>query len=257
LGPRCPVGAAPPDAATITAVLGEDAVELLLTDPPYGVRYSAKSRDAAQRNGGTTAHRDIVNDDRTDYATWFRSWLPIIPWAPYASFYIFMSSQEMHNLRITIDALGWKWHDMLLWVKNRPVLSRKNYNQVYEPIAFGEPPVEAKDVAGIAIFGWPERHRFYGSKSRTNILEFDVATKNDLHPTMKPVALLEQLLRDGSRDGGIVLDPFSGSGSTVIACERLGRVCRAIELDPLYCDVIVARWEAHTGLEARRPGAGC
>jgi DNA modification methylase len=245
------------DAATITAVLGEDAVELLLTDPPYGVRYSAKSRDAAQRNGGTTAHRDIVNDDRTDYATWFRSWLPIIPWAPYASFYIFMSSQEMHNLRITIDALGWKWHDMLLWVKNRPVLSRKNYNQVYEPIAFGEPPVEAKDVAGIAIFGWPERHRFYGSKSRTNILEFDVATKNDLHPTMKPVALLEQLLRDGSRDGGIVLDPFSGSGSTVIACERLGRVCRAIELDPLYCDVIVARWEAHTGLEARRPGAGC
>jgi DNA modification methylase len=128
---------------------------------------------------------------------------------------------------------------------------------VFEPIAFGEPPVEAKDVAGIAIFGWPERHRFYGSKSRTNILEFDVPTKNDLHPTMKPVALFEQLLRDGSRDGGIVLDPFAGSGSAMIACERLGRVCRAIELDPLYCDVIVTRWEAHTGLEARRPGAGC
>ncbi len=243
------------DATTITAVLGEDAVELLLTDPPYGVNYGAKTRDQARR-GSTTAHRDIVNDDRTDYAIWFRSWLSIIPWADYSAFYIFMSSQEMHNLRIAIDGLGWKWHDMLLLLKNRPVLSRKDYNQVYEPLVFGEPPVEAKDVAGVAIYGWPERHRFYGSHARTNVLEFDVPTKNDLHPTMKPVALLEQLLRDSSREGGSVLDPFAGSGSTVIACERLGRVCRAIELDPLYCDVIVARWEAHTGLKARRPGAG-
>jgi ParB family chromosome partitioning protein len=235
------------DAANVDAlsrVLDGVRVELLLTDPPYGVDYRKNRR-----------HRAIAHDNRSDYQAWFRSWLSIIPWADYGAFYIFMSSQEMHNLRNAMDELGWKWHDMLLWVKNRPVLSRKNYNQLYEPIAFGEPPVETKYVKGIAIFGWPKRHRFYESNARTNVLEYDVPAKSELHPTMKPVRMLEQLLLDGSRNGGLVLDPFGGSGSTLIACESSERRCRMVELDPAYCDVIVERWRTITGGKAVRMAA--
>jgi DNA modification methylase len=238
------------DPATVAALFGDERVDLLLTDPPYGIDYVAARRSSAP---GSTQHRDIANDARDDYRTWFASWLRLIPWAPYAAFYVFMSSQEMHNLRLAIEDLGWQWHDMLLWIKNRAVLSRKDYMQMYEPVAYGEPAVPARDVAEIAIYGWAERHRFYSSEKRTNVLEFDATKKNDLHPTMKPVAMLEQLLRDGSRDGAIVADFFGGSGSTLIACEKAARNARLIELDPLYCDVIVKRWEDFTGGTAVRP----
>jgi DNA modification methylase len=235
---------------TVRALFGDERVDLLLTDPPYGIDYVAARRSAAP---GSMQHRDIANDARDDYRSWFKTWLSLVPWSDYAAFYVFMSTQEMHNLRLAIEDLHWKWHDMLLWIKNRAVLSRKDYMQMYEPVAFGEPAVPTREVAEVAIYGWPDRHRFYGAEKRTNVLEFDTTKKNDLHPTMKPVAMLEQLLRDGSRDGAIVADFFGGSGSTLIACEKAGRNARLIELDPLYCDVIVQRWEDFTGGKATRP----
>src|SRR5260370_29341337 len=102
----------------------------------------------------------------------------------------------------------------------------------------------------MVMYGWPETHRFFGGKKRSTVLEFDRPVKSDFHPTMKPVALIEQLVTDGSPSGGIVLDLFGGSGTTLIACERAHRSARLMELDPGYVDVIVTRWETLTGRKA-------
>jgi DNA modification methylase len=217
-------------------LLGEDRVDALVTDPPYGVDYA----------GIDGSRKKIANDARNDYRSWFASWLSLVAWAPKAVFFVCMSGLELHNLRLAIDDCGFKFGDYLVWVKNAAVLTRKDYNAKHEFIAFGGLEHE------MVMYGWPETHRFFGGKKRTTVLEFDRPTKSDLHPTMKPVALIEQLVTDGSPSGGIVLDLFGGSGTTLIACERTGRSARLMELDPGYCDVIVARWEQFTGKKAER-----
>jgi len=124
-------------------------------------------------------------------------------------------------------------------VKNGQVFGRKDYHAKHEFI----------------LYGWPKRHRFYGPVGqRETVLEYARPSKSELHPTMKPIALLEQLLSDGSADGSIILDLFGGSGSTLIACEASHRRARLVELDPAYCDVIVERWQALTGGKAIRNG---
>ena len=124
---------------------------------------------------------------------------------------------------------------MLIWVKNNHVLGRCDYNYKHEPI----------------IFGWLEKHNFYGKLAGNfSTLEFDKPQRSELHPTMKPVALLEKLITNSSLRDQIVLDPFLGSGSTLIACEKLGRRCFGMEIDEHYCDVIIKRWEDFSGQKA-------
>jgi DNA modification methylase len=125
-----------------------------------------------------------------------------------------------------------KWGEYLIWLKPQMVPSmRKDYSSKYETI----------------LYGWPKRHRFYGASNSVNVLEFDRPRKSELHPTMKPVALLQQLLGDGSMDGAIILDSFGGSGSTLIACEASRRNARLVEVDPAYCDCTALRWASLTG----------
>jgi DNA modification methylase len=221
-------------AADHARLLESDCVEALVTDPPYGVDYA----------GIDGSRKKIANDARSDYRAWFASWLSLIAWAPKATFFVCMSGLELHNLRLALDDCGYKFGDYLVWVKNAAVLTRKDYNSKNEFIAFGGLEHE------MVMYGWPETHRFFGGKKRTTVLEYDRPTKSDLHPTMKPVALIEQLVADGSPSGGIVLDLFGGSGTTLIACERAGRSARLMELDPGYCDVIAQRWENFTGKKA-------
>ena len=116
----------------------------------------------------------------------------------------------------------------LVWKKNSLVLGRQDYKWIHEP----------------CLYGWREgaAHDWYSDCSQTTVMEFNKPKKNDLHPTMKPVEMLCYLIGNSSKRGDIVLDTFCGSGSTLIACERTGRVCRAVELDPKYCDVIRKRW---------------
>lgn len=132
------------------------------------------------------------------------------------------------------DDCGMTWGDYLVWVKNAPVFGRKDYHSKCEFI----------------VYGWPERHKFYADGARSSVLNYDRPKKNDLHPTMKPVELFKQLIEDGSPAGAIILDLFGGSGTTLIACEQTSRRCRMMELDPLYCDVIVQRYENATGKKA-------
>jgi DNA modification methylase len=223
------------DPATVRALLGGERVDILCTDPPYGVAYGEKTELMRSLNGTGIAHRPIENDSGIDYRTFFGAFLRPIPWANYATFYVFMSGTELHHLREAIDDVGYKWGAYLAWVKSQMVFSmRKDYSAGHEWI----------------VYGWPKRHRFYGPPNRVTVLEFDRPRKSELHPTMKPVALLTQLLADGSTDGAIVYDAFGGSGSTLIACENSRRQARVCELDPLYTDVCAQRWTSLTGQPA-------
>ena len=125
--------------------------------------------------------------------------------------------------------------DFLIWVKNNHVLGRKDYNAKHEFI----------------IYGWKGKHKFYGPH-RVTILNYDKPHVSDLHPTMKPIKLLAQLIQDGSKESMVVYDPFLGSGSTLIACEQTNRRCFGMEIDPLYAEVIIMRWEKLTGRKAQK-----
>ena len=147
-----------------------------------------------------------------------------------------MSSSELDVLQSAFRAAGGKWSTFIIWAKNTFTLGRADYQRQYEPI----------------LYGWPEgatRH-WCGDRDQGDVWNIKKPQKNDLHPTMKPVELVERAIRNSSRPGNVVLDPFSGSGTTLIAAEKSGRIARLIELDPKYVDVIVRRWEDFTGKQA-------
>ena len=154
-----------------------------------------------------------------------------------------MSSSELHTLQRAFTAAGGKWSTFVIWAKHTFTLGRSDYQRQYEPI----------------LYGWPQGHDRYwcGARDQGDVWFVDKPARNDLHPTMKPVALVERAIRNSSKSRDIVLDPFGGSGSTLIACEKTGRQARLIELDPRYCDVIVRRWQEWTGEQrdagGRRP----
>tara|TARA_R110001592_G_scaffold84640_3_gene250159 strand:- start:77 stop:1315 length:1239 start_codon:yes stop_codon:yes gene_type:complete len=216
-------------------LLAGETVDQLVTDPPYGINY-VKSKDYLEEFGkaAISAKTDVQNDDIKDYRAFFTEFLSIIPFSDYNTIYCFLMGSEIHNLRLAFDDCKITWADYLVWQKNHFVLSRKDYKAKHEWVAYG----------------WKGKHKWHGPNNRTTMLEYSKELKNTLHPTMKPIPLLEQLVTDGSPPNGIVLDCFGGSGSTMIACENMGRKCRMIELSPQYCDVIIKRWETHTGKEA-------
>ena len=124
---------------------------------------------------------------------------------------------------------------MLIWAKNNFVLGRSDYNYQHEPI----------------IYGWVKgSHKFYGKNNEASVWQIDKPHAAKLHPTMKPVELMARAVSNSTVVGETVLDPFGGSGSTLIACEQTGRKCRMMEIDPRYVDVIITRWENLTGKKA-------
>ena len=147
-----------------------------------------------------------------------------------------MSSSELDTLQRAFRAAGGKWSTFIIWAKSAFTLGRSDYQRQYEPI----------------LYGWPAGHDRYwcGARDQGDVWFIDKPTRNDLHPTMKPVALVERAVRNSSKTRDVVLDPFGGSGSTMIACEKTSRQARLIELDPKYCDVVVLRWQEWTGASA-------
>ncbi len=156
--------------------------------------------------------------------------------------YICMSSSELDTLQQAFRAAGGKWSTFLIWAKNTFTLGRADYQRQYEPI----------------LYGWKEGadHYWCGARDQGDVWFFDKPVKNDLHPTMKPVALVERAIKNSSKSRDIVLDPFGGSGTTMIAAERTGRRARLLELDPRYADVIVQRWQQSSGGAATDAATG-
>jgi site-specific DNA-methyltransferase (adenine-specific) len=210
-------------------------VDMWLTDPPYNVAYEGKTKDAL------TIKNDSMLDDI------FRQFLRDAYTAADAVmksgavFYIWFADVESYNFIGAVKDVGWKMSQILIWKKSSLILGRKDYHFKHEP----------------CIYGWKEGagHLWAADRKQTTILEFDKPSRNGEHPTMKPVALFEYQMLNNTKGGDIVLDSFGGSGTTLVAAEKNGRVAYLMELDPKYCDVIVKRWEEFTGQKARLENA--
>ena len=213
-------------------------VDMVFTDPPYNVNYANTAKDKMR---GT--NRAILNDNLGDgfYDFLLAALTPTIANCR-GGIYVAMSSSELDVLQSAFREAGGKWSTFVIWAKNTFTLGRSDYQRQYEPI----------------LYGWPEgatRH-WCGDRDQSDVWQIKKPHKNDLHPTMKPVELVERAIRNSSRPGNVVLDPFGGSGTTLIAAEKSGRLARLIELDPKYVDVIVRRWQDWTGKQATRESDG-
>ena len=218
------------------ALCAGELVDMWLTDPPYNVAYQGKTNEAL------TIQNDSMGDEQ------FRQFLASAYLAadafmnPGAVFYIWHADLEGYNFRGAAKDAGWVVRQCLIWKKSVLVMGRQDYHWKHEPCLYGW-----KGGAG----------HFWGSdRKQTTVLEFDKPTRNGEHPTMKPVALFEYQMLNNTKKGGIVLDSFGGSGTTMIAAEKNGRVSRLMELDPKYCDVIIKRWQDFTGNAATLEGDG-
>ena len=204
----------------VAKACGEGEADLWLTDPPYNVDYHGSD--------GQSIRNDSMED--TKFREFLRKAFGCAEkrLKPGGSFYVFHADSEGYNFRGACFDVGLKVRQCLVWKKNSLVLGRQDYKWIHEP----------------CLYGWRDggAHDWYSDCRQTTVMEFAKPKKNDLHPTMKPVEMLCYLIGNSSKGGDVVLDTFGGSGSTVIACERSGRKCRCVELDPKYCDVIRKRW---------------
>ena len=213
----------------VAKVAGDGTVDCWLTDPPYNVSYEGSN--------GLTIQNDSMED--TKFREFLRNAFGCAEKAmkPGAAFYVFHADSEGYNFRGACFDVGLRVRECLVWKKNALVLGRQDYQWIHEP----------------CLYGWKEgaSHTWYGDRAQTTVMEFNKPKKNDVHPTMKPTEMLVYLLKNSTKRGDVVLDTFGGSGSTIIACQQTGRVCRCVELDPKYCDVIRRRWAEHVH------GEGC
>jgi DNA modification methylase len=229
------------DATQIEAVekvLAGGLADMVFSDPPYNVNYGATMKDKLRGK-----KRKIANDDLGEgFEQFLRDACVNMLSVTKGAIYICMSSSELHTLHEAFTAAGGHWSTFVIWAKNTFTMGRSDYQRQYEPI----------------LYGWKEGtdHYWCGARDQGDVWLVKKPVANDLHPTMKPVELVERAIRNSSKSRDTVLDPFGGSGSTMIACEKSGRQARLIELEPKYCDVIVRRWQEFSGKEARLEADG-
>lgn len=224
---------------------------MLLTDPPYNVAY---------RGGRGKVREKIQNDNFKHHEEFYKFlhdfFVNVRPFVK-GDVYTFMSSRELHTLRKAFEDGGGYWSTFIIWVKNHFTLGRSNYHSQYEPILYGWFQESSHYWSGVRnltdVYKDEIKQEVDGSiwlkmgDIQTDIWEYPKPTQNKKHPTMKPIKLLARAIQNSSQPKHIVLDCFGGSGSTMIACEQLGRTCYMMELDCGYMDVILERWAKFTG----------
>jgi DNA methylase len=218
------------DGELLGWLLGDEQPVVLWSDPPYGVGYVGKTTKALR----------LANDDAEAPALLEAALGVADPLlAPAARFYLAVPARPQGTgFRLALERLGWQHQQTLVWVKNALVLGRSDYHYQHEEILYGFRPGPGRPGRG------PHPgSRWYGDDAQSSVFFVDRPARSEAHPTMKPVALITAMLSNSSRRGDPVLDLFAGSGSTLIACEQLGRRCFAVELDPRYCDVIRQRYQ--------------
>lgn len=216
---------------------------LLLTDPPYGVNYSASQKHRKATTGADNQTDEILHDaDPEQMGTLWASWFLALARGlkPGAVCYVFGPQNPPLQARLTdaLVAAGFYLPQQLIWVKNNSNFGRTDYHGRHEPISYG----------------WLQGagHHQLSDRKQDTVWEYDRPAVSKIHPTMKPLDLLQRAIQNSSDRGGIVVDGFGGSGSTLIACELTGRRCFMSEVSPRYCDAVVSRWEAETGRKAKR-----
>lgn len=214
------------DPTVYRELMNGQLANLVVTDPPYNVNYSSQVGD-------------IKNDNLKDeefYNFLLKAYKNMAAnMEKDASIYVFHADTEGYNFRKAFKDAGFYLSGVCIWAKQSLVLGRSPYQWKHEPI----------------LFGWLKdgKHNWYTDRKQSTIWNFDRPSKNALHPTMKPVALCAYPIKNSSMSNCIVLDPFGGSGSTLIACEQTNRICYTIELDEKYTDVIVKRFIEHVGTD--------
>lgn len=226
------------DPVALETLMGSDLADMAFTDPPYNVNYANTAKD---KQRGT--HRPILNDNLGEGFAGFMSaaCANLLAYSK-GAVYIAMSSSELDTLQLAFRGAGGKWSTFIIWAKNTFTLGRADYQRQYEPI----------------LYGWRDGvdHFWCGDRDQGDVWFINKPVKNDLHPTMKPVELVERAIRNSSKTRDIVLDLFGGSGTTLIAAEKTQRRARLVELDPKYVDVIVKRWQDYTGKAATLAATG-
>ena len=218
-------------------LLQDQLADLVFCDFPYNVNYRQK------RAAGPVRVRKIENDNLGEgFEEFLHAACVQLLAVTRGSVYLCMSSSELHTLYRAFTSAGGHWSTFVIWAKDRFSLGRSDLQRMYEPI----------------LYGWKEGqdHFWCGARNEGDVWFVPKPKKNRLHPTMKPVSLVEKAIRLSSRRGDLVLDSFAGSGSTLIACEKASRRGAMMELDPAYVDVIIRRWEAYTRREAHLDGDG-
>lgn len=214
-------------AEEVAKLMNGAAAAMLLTDPPYNVDYEGTAGKIQNDNMEDDAFRSFLRDAFQAADEQMKAG---------AAFYIWHADSEGYNFRGACRDVGWTVRQCLIWNKNTLVLGRQDYHWKHEP----------------CLYGWKDGapHHWYSDRKQTTVLDFDKPQRSEDHPTMKPVPLFAYQIKNNTQPGNAVLDLFGGSGTTLIACEQIGRTGYLMELDPRFCDVIISRWEKLTGDKA-------
>jgi len=232
----------------VARLMGGDKADLVFTDPPYGVSYADKNQFLNSLGKPMSCPKRIENDDKKPkdmYGFWCKAFKLLFEFSKDKMTY-YITAPQGGDLLLLLQAVrdsGFMLKHQLIWNKNNHVLGRCDYNYKHEPI----------------IYGWKigETHNFYGESGfKTSVWDIPKPLNSDLHPTMKPIALVEACIKDGSKNNDLILDLFAGSGTTLIAAEKNNRKARVMELDPHYCDVIRKRWTKWAKENGREVGSG-
>ena len=229
----------------VAKLMNGELADMIFTDPPYGVNYGADQDLLNKKSGGKFRQtcRPIKGDNMSAKECSEKLWRPAFKnmyesAKDDCSFYMTMcqggDQMMMMMMMMMMMSENWQIKHELIWVKSSPVFSmgRLDYDYQHEPI----------------LYGWKKKHNFYGKgKYLKSIWEIPKPSKSELHPTMKPVELIENAILNSSIKENMIMDLFLGSGSTLIACEKTSRKCYGMEIDPHYCEVICKRWEDYTG----------
>lgn len=260
--------------AVVASAIGSVVPNLMVTDPPYGVNYTPEWRKTSGLGDGV-AKGLVMNDDRAD---WREAWALF----PGNVAYVWHAGTKAHIVADSLVASGFQIRSQIVWVKNRFVISRGHYHSQHEPVfdavrvAGGPAPEPAPELAtksrldaradkpregddhendyGHEVAQYAVRSgasgNWEGDRKQSTVWFIDHTKNATGHGTQKPVECMERPIRNNSSPGQAVYEPFCGSGTTIIACQKTGRACYAIELDPVYCDMIIRRWQDYTGSEA-------
>ena len=223
-------------------LLGGVKADMVFTDPPYGVAIGDKNATLNSVQPSGRCCTNIAGDTMTEaelYTMLKEAFINVREHCKDDASYYVTSPQggSLGLMMMMMKDAGLEVRHVLMWEKNSATFSlgRLDYDYQHEPM----------------FYTWTKSHHNYRKgENRTTVWKYDKPRKCDLHPTMKPVALVVNAILDGTKEGDVVLDAFGGSGTTLIACEQTGRQCRMMELDPHYCDVIIRRWEDFTGQKA-------
>ena len=208
----------------VSRLMNGQLADLIVTDPPYNVAYQ----------GGTEDELTIQNDsmENDTFAMFLRQVFTVMfsISKPGASYYVFHADSEGENFRASLRKSGFKIAQCCVWVKNSMVMGRQDYQWQHEPCLYGWKPGAS--------------HQWHSDRKQTTVWNFDKPQRNAIHPTMKPIALMAYPICNSSEPGAVVVDFFSGSGSTLMACQQTDRICHAMEIDPKYVTATVHRYRA-------------